>query len=67
MREKERERGVRERGREREERERVMNERERREIHVFIFQRSKGREKEVMKTGQLVKSVQLMRNTDTEK
>lgn len=53
--------------REREERERVMNERERREIHVFIFQRSKGREKEVMKTGQLVKSVQLMRNTDTEK
>lgn len=36
-------------------------------IHVFIFQRSKGREKEGMKTGQLVKTVQLMRNTDTEK
>lgn len=51
------------------EREEVERERERVGvvIHVFIFQRSIGREKEEMKTGQLVKTVQLMRNTDTEK
>lgn len=51
------------------EREEVERERERVGvvIHVFIFQRSIGREKEGMKTGQLVKTVQLMRNTDTGK